>query len=74
MQFFGIKYRLLTSLAHTQAYFFPPLNVSPYYRDKVDVITRLGLRSSTTEEEVKTGMKKFATDDTLYRYGLPIMT
>ena len=36
----------------TEAYFFPPLNVPPYNLDLHSVKTRLGLKPSTSKEQV----------------------
>ena len=50
-----------------EAYFFPPLDVPPYNLKVGNVKTRLGLKPSTTKEEVVAAMKRFGVDDSMYQ-------
>lgn len=49
-----------------EAYFFPPVSVPPYNKDFGTVITRLGLKPTTTKEEVVEGLKQFGVTDEMY--------
>jgi len=48
-----------------EAYFFPPLNVAPYNME-IKCQTRLGLKPSTTKEQVTAALTKFGVDDECY--------
>ncbi|XP_065188015.1 uncharacterized protein LOC135818546 isoform X1 [Sycon ciliatum] len=50
-----------------EAYFFPPLNVPPYNLELSNVITRLGLKPDTTQEDVVKCLKRFGEDDSMYQ-------
>ncbi len=49
-----------------EAYFFPPVNVSPYNQNLSRAITRLGLKSNLSKEEVAEKLKQFGQDDSMY--------
>jgi len=54
-----------------EAYFFPPLNVSPYNNDLVQkehVITRLGFLPSISKDQFAAGLLKYGADDEVYNY------
>ena len=50
----------------TEAYFFPPLDVSPYNRHLPPVKTRLGLKPTTTKSEFLEALKQFGKSDDAY--------
>jgi hypothetical protein len=51
----------------TEAYFFPPTNISPYNRyQKTRVHTRIGLKKGVTKEEFKERLVKFGRDDSMF--------
>ena len=50
-----------------EAYFFPPVNIPPYNQEFGKVITRLGLKSNTTREELKQALMQFGKDDSTYQ-------
>ncbi len=49
-----------------EAYFFPPVNVSPYNQNLSRTITRLGLKSDFSKSEVVEKLKQFGKDDSIY--------
>ncbi len=54
-----------SGLGKLEAYFFPPLDVPPYNLQVGQVITRLGLKPSTTKEAVVGAMQRFGVDDSM---------
>ena len=48
-----------------EAYFFPPLDVKPY-NQKIQAITRLGLKPGVTKEEFIEKLQNFGQDDSMY--------
>ncbi len=49
-----------------EAYFLPPVNVSPYNKDFGKVITRLGIRPDVTKEQFEEALKQFGKSDDVY--------
>eukprot|EP00054_Salpingoeca_dolichothecata_P022945 m.151654 g.151654 ORF g.151654 m.151654 type:complete len:409 (+) comp24514_c0_seq3:1-1227(+) len=52
-----------------EAYFFPPLHVPPYNVDlSGQVVSRLGLKPDTSQEEFIASLKKFGVTDRMYHH------
>ena len=51
----------------TESYFFPPTNVPPYNLKLDRVITRLGIKPGTSQEDFKQSLTKFGINDDIYR-------
>jgi len=49
-----------------EAYFMPPLDIAPYNTDLGRVITRLGLKNTTSKEEFINRLKYFGENDSMY--------
>lgn len=58
----------LISPGKLEAYFFPPVNISPYNQDLGKVITRLGLRPDVKKEEFLKAIKAFGKEDNTYTF------
>ena len=54
-----------TGSGKLEAYFFPPLDVKPY-NQRIQTITRLGLKPWVTKEEFIEKLKNFGQDDSMY--------
>ena len=51
----------------TESYFFPPTNIPPYNLELDGVITRLGLKPDTSQEDFKQSLDMFGINDDTYR-------
>ena len=49
-----------------EAYFFPPVDIPPYNQKFGKTITRLGLKPTTTKEQVVQNLKMFGKSDGMY--------
>lgn len=49
----------------SEAYFFPPTDISPYHK-KLSVLTRIGLKADVTKEDIKERLNAFGKDDSMY--------
>ncbi len=49
-----------------EAYFFPPVGLAPYNQNFGRVITRLGLKPQTTQEQLQEALKGFGMNDVTY--------
>lgn len=52
-----------------EAYFFPPVDIPPYRKELGRVITRLGLKPGTTQEQVRAAIERFGESDEMYALG-----
>lgn len=50
----------------TESYFFPPTDVPPYNLKLGKVITRLGIKSDTSQDAFKQALTKFGVNDDMY--------
>ena len=50
----------------TESYFFPPTNIPPYNLQLDKVITRLGIKPGTLQDDFKQSLTKFGINDDIY--------
>lgn len=57
----------MTDPRKIEAYFFPPVDLSPYNKTFGKTITRLGLKKEVTKEEFMQALKSFGKSDKMYK-------